>query len=731
MALPVARAALAVAVPPRPPSPAGAEAGPGLRFTLMRAKSERHVEDVVGPLALQPSGSLLRRTSSLERLATTAQSRELTPDTLVVESSAAVRFLPVDSLAFVAEARVGLEEGYGPAPLAEVSEGGCYWLRSAGGLQGIFKPVDEEAGASTASVMRRGVQVGEGATREVAAFLLDRDGFAGVPPTVVVRVYSKLWRVRGGAHEEADEVDEGRLGRAARGRGVSLSDGLSSPQSDYTQWSGSSGRSNSDNSGGGSGSGGSSSSSSNSSSSSSSSSSSRGSGSRSLNERGQQKQLASLAARFEASVGPRVVGPVPLPPRQSERLRLQGRRALGRSMSVSLPGPPALPSLGDGHTGGSSRALWLLTSPPPARAAPRDPCAASASTAAESDEGGLQPTYKSDEDTFVADEECEAAVLEYESEGGHDAWRDDSPTDRLEELSCKSPLAGAAQNGLSHSVPSSPSNCSLALPSKVGSLQAYVSHHGSAEDVGPQLLPLDTVQRVGVLDLRLLNLDRHMGNMLLQTADSRAPRASGSRVHRRAESFAGTVEFADDAQQGQQQQQLPCSADACHSPGSPLGLRGAREIRLVPIDHGLCLPRLNQLASSGSESACDAITLEWMQWPQARRPWLPVIRDYVAALDAEADVALLKSALPAPLAMDGQTLLSLRAATALLKAAVERGLTLYDIGAIVQAGKLRAWADRAGLDAVGDAENPRKVQAFMTAFGEVLRHELQLLAPAA
>ena len=77
--------------------------------------------------------------------------------------------------------------------------------------------VDEEAGASTASVMRRGVQVGEGATREVAAFLLDRDGFAGVPPTVLVRVYSKLWRVRGGgddnrvdAHDEADEMDEGR-----------------------------------------------------------------------------------------------------------------------------------------------------------------------------------------------------------------------------------------------------------------------------------------------------------------------------------------------------------------------------------------------------------------------------------------------------------------------------------------------------------------------------------------
>jgi hypothetical protein len=34
--------------------------------------------------------------------------------------------------------------------------------------------------------LRRGIRPGEGATREVAAFLLDHEHFAGVPPTALV-----------------------------------------------------------------------------------------------------------------------------------------------------------------------------------------------------------------------------------------------------------------------------------------------------------------------------------------------------------------------------------------------------------------------------------------------------------------------------------------------------------------------------------------------------------------
>ena len=62
----------------------------------------------------------------------------------------------------------------------------------------VFKPQDEEPGAAfnprgrsagancAGSALRRGVRPGEGAVREVAAFLLDRNHFAGVPPTALV-----------------------------------------------------------------------------------------------------------------------------------------------------------------------------------------------------------------------------------------------------------------------------------------------------------------------------------------------------------------------------------------------------------------------------------------------------------------------------------------------------------------------------------------------------------------
>jgi hypothetical protein len=48
-----------------------------------------------------------------------------------------------------------------------------------------------------------------------------------------------------------------------------------------------------------------------------------------------------------------------------------------------------------------------------------------------------------------------------------------------------------------------------------GSLQSYVEHTCSAEDVGPSSFSAEEVQKIGVLDIRLLNLDRHLSNLLV------------------------------------------------------------------------------------------------------------------------------------------------------------------------------------------------------------------------
>lgn len=49
---------------------------------------------------------------------------------------------------------------------------------------------------------------------------------------------------------------------------------------------------------------------------------------------------------------------------------------------------------------------------------------------------------------------------------------------------------------------------------KVGSIQQFVEHEGSAEDIGPNVFPVHEVHKIGVLDVRILNNDRHCGNIL-------------------------------------------------------------------------------------------------------------------------------------------------------------------------------------------------------------------------
>ena len=89
--------------------------------------------------------------------------------------------------------------------------GGAYFMQDSSGMEyvSVFKPIDEEPMAannprglpvsSNGEGLKRGTKVGEGAVREVAAYILDHPragprlvtgeaiGFAGVPPTVMIQ----------------------------------------------------------------------------------------------------------------------------------------------------------------------------------------------------------------------------------------------------------------------------------------------------------------------------------------------------------------------------------------------------------------------------------------------------------------------------------------------------------------------------------------------------------------
>lgn len=89
---------------------------------------------------------------------------------------------------------------------------------------------------------------------------------------------------------------------------------------------------------------------------------------------------------------------------------------------------------------------------------------------------------------------------------------------------------------------------------KIGSLQMFRENDGNCEDIGPQAFPIEDVHKISVLDIRLVNADRHAGNIL----------------------------FHKDAKDGR--------------------------IHLIPIDHGYCLP--------GSFEDCTFDWLYWPQASQ-------------------------------------------------------------------------------------------------------------------
>mmetsp|Transcript_11867 Transcript_11867/g.43392 ORF Transcript_11867/g.43392 Transcript_11867/m.43392 type:complete len:662 (+) Transcript_11867:559-2544(+) len=109
---------------------------------------------------------------------------------------------------YLKEAREGLDAGLSPT-LAPSGSGGTYFIPDSQGRNvAVFKPADEEpyamnnprgfasAGSQPSSPdvlngvwdsgLRAGIRPGEAAVREAAAYLLDHEGFAGVPKTTLV-----------------------------------------------------------------------------------------------------------------------------------------------------------------------------------------------------------------------------------------------------------------------------------------------------------------------------------------------------------------------------------------------------------------------------------------------------------------------------------------------------------------------------------------------------------------
>ncbi|XP_010549980.1 PREDICTED: phosphatidylinositol 4-kinase gamma 5-like [Tarenaya hassleriana] len=119
---------------------------------------------------------------------------------------------------------------------------------------------------------------------------------------------------------------------------------------------------------------------------------------------------------------------------------------------------------------------------------------------------------------------------------------------------------------------------------KIASLQQYIPHDFDASDYGTSGFPVSAVHKIGILDIRILNTDRHAGNLLVRQLEDVA---------------------------------------------------GFSQVELVPIDHGLCLP----------ENLEDPY-FEWIHWPQSSIPFSEEELEYIANLDPFRDSDMLRMELP-------------------------------------------------------------------------------------
>lgn len=122
------------------------------------------------------------------------------------------------------------------------------------------------------------------------------------------------------------------------------------------------------------------------------------------------------------------------------------------------------------------------------------------------------------------------------------------------------------------------------LVSKIASCQQFIQHDFDASDHGTSSFPVASVHRIGILDIRIFNTDRHAGNLLVRKLDG-------------------------------------------------VGMFG--QVELIPIDHGLCLP----------ETLEDPY-FEWIHWPQASIPFSDDELDYIEKLDPYEDCEMLRRELP-------------------------------------------------------------------------------------
>ena len=184
---------------------------------------------------------------------------------------------------------------------------------------------------------------------------------------------------------------------------------------------------------------------------------------------------------------------------------------------------------------------------------------------------------------------------------------------------------------------------------KLGSLQSFV--YGEAfEDLGPSKLSDFEVQKIALLDLRILNCDRNSANIIaVRSLDSRGSSRSNSDVGLFGESSGSEFDWMDPK----------------------LNVVGGVDFTLVPIDHGYSFP---------PKLLINDYDWSWFHYPQLAKEVAPEIKAYINSLDIDAAIANLRKYVAE---IPEEAIFLVRLSHFLLKEGISAGLTLKDIASLV------------------------------------------------
>lgn len=157
---------------------------------------------------------------------------------------------------------------------------------------------------------------------------------------------------------------------------------------------------------------------------------------------------------------------------------------------------------------------------------------------------------------------------------------------------------------------------------KYGSLQYFVRADDAASNFSSDLFSVDEVHKIGILDLRIMNLDRNDGNLLVKK-------------HAAKENKKSKYEY-----------------------------------QLIPIDHSLSIPDNLEVYS---------YDICWMDWEQSHSKFSPRSFEYIGKIDVLKDVRKLDNTFR----FRKICLRNIRITGTLLKKGAMAGLTLHQIGSIL------------------------------------------------